>query len=368
MAAVRAVAVAVAVAVVEKAASLNPPLIPEFWQRLLAAEMSPMKAEAVLSSLGQISVEGLLSHVLLTDSERHRARTADTSRFSHMQDANLRILFGDLLPEPVQAIPAPPPAIYAWGDVSALTLPTVAIVGTRNASTYGKACAQKFAEAMARAGVVIVSGGALGIDAAAHKGALAVDGRTVAVLATGVDDVYPAVHSGLFSQIRQRGCLVSQFALGSRVNDYKFLMRNGLISALSLAILVVEAPERSGALSTAQAAAEMGRDVFVVPAGIDHRGFGGSFALIRDGATLVNHPDQILEALGIDPTAHEVHEPIKPDTLGAKILSILSTDPKATEAIVSLVNQEASDVLSELTMLELDGRVIRDGIGYAIKP
>lgn len=360
-------------AAVARAVSSNLISEPEFWQRLLAAEMSPMKAEAVLndlspSSIGPGSIEGLLKHPLLTDAERQRAKSARMNEADWCSDPTLRLLFGEHLPEPLREIPAPPPAIYAWGDVSALNGPTVAIVGTRNASTYGKACAQKFAEALARAGVVVVSGGALGIDAAAHKGALAVDGQTVAVLATGVDDVYPAVHSGLFGQIRQRGCLVSQFALGSRVSDYKFLMRNGLIAALSLAILVIEAPARSGALSTAQAAADMGREVFVVPAGIDHRGFGGSFALIRDGATLVNHPDQILESLGIDPREALAAAMEPASSLGEHILSVLTTQPIATEMIVALVNQDASEILSELTMLELDGRVIRDGIGYAIKP
>jgi DNA processing protein len=242
----------------------------------------------------------------------------------------------------------------------------VAIVGTRGASAYGRACAMKFAEALARAGVTVVSGGALGIDAAAHKGALEAGGRTVAVLAAGIDNVYPSVHAGLFRQIRAQGALVSQFAVGVKPGDYRFLVRNSLVAALSQAVLVVEAPLRSGAMRTAHAAAEYGRDVFVVPANIDLLSFSGSFSLIRDGAALVSHPDEVLEALGISPA------PVEPQPaavgLAAKILAVLSTATKSTERIVQDVGGDAPEILSELTMLELEGRVIRDAGGYALRP
>lgn len=259
------------------------------------------------------------------------------------------------------------PALFVDGDVSCLHEVSVGIVGTRDASTYGKACAQKFAEVLGRAGVTVVSGGALGIDGAAHRGALNGGGKTAAVLAGGVDHVYPSVHAGLFQQIRAQGCLVSQYALGTRPSDYKFLVRNHLIAALCQAVFVVEAPPKSGALVTAQASAELGRDVFVLPANIDQKRFRGSFNLIRDGATLVYHPNQILEALGVAVPAAAPETP-PASSEGERILSVLTVQPISTEIIVERTGLEASAVLSELTMLELDGRVIRDAGGYAVRP
>ncbi len=258
-----------------------------------------------------------------------------------------------------------PPGLFVHGDIESLSKPTVGIVGTRGASPYGKACAQKFAEALASAGVTIVSGGALGIDAAAHRGALAVGGSTVAVLAGGIDHVYPAVHAALFRQIRQRGCLVSQYAVGSKPNEYKFLARNVLIAALSRALLVVQAPTRSGALSTAHAAAELGREVFVVPANIDNIEFRGSFNLIRDGAALVYHPDQVLQAIGV--RRKEPEPPPAASGPGALILEVLGAEPIDAERIVERTGLSAGEVLAELTMLELDGLVQRDAGGYMKK-
>lgn len=273
--------------------------------------------------------------------------------------------FGEGRPELLREAAGTPSAIFIDGDASALDAPCVAIVGTRSASLYGKACAMKFAEAFARAGVTVVSGGALGIDAAAHQGALAAGGRTAAVLAAGVDNVYPAVHAGLFGQIRAQGCLVSQFAVGSKPADYRFLIRNTLIAALCHAVLVVEAPLRSGAMRTANAAAEYGRDVFVVPANIDMLSFAGSFHLIREGASLASHPDDVLDALGIAPVAAQEAAP--PSSAGDRILAVLSTRPIPTEKIVELSGLDTAEVLSELTMLELEGRVLRDAGGYAIR-
>ncbi len=268
-------------------------------------------------------------------------------------------------PELLREANCAPPSLFYWGQPT-LQTPNIAIVGTRSASTYGKACAQKFAEAFARAGVTVVSGGALGIDGAAHKGAMDGGGSTVAVLAGGVDNVYPSIHAGLFQQIRDKGCLLSQFPLGTRPNGYRFLARNVLIAALSTAVLVVEAPAKSGAIRTAEAASELGRDVFVVPANINALSFHGSFNLIRDGATLVDNPNQVLEAIGVKPAAPKAVQPSS--TAGEQILRTLSTAPLATEFIVEKSGLDTGTVLSELTLLELEGKVIRDGVGYALRP
>ncbi|MBI3721690.1 MAG: DNA-protecting protein DprA, partial [Fimbriimonas ginsengisoli] len=226
--------------------------------------------------------------------------------------------------------------------------------------------ASKFAEALARAGATVISGGALGIDSAAHRGALAVGGRTAAVLAGGVDRVYPAVHAGLFMQIREHGCLVSQFALGSSPSGYRFLVRNRLIAGLCRAVVVVEAPERSGALSTAHAANDFGREVFVVPATIDKMGFRGSHALIRDGATLVDHPDQVLEAVGL-PTSAALAAPERSpaSSVGEAILAALTENPITTDRLAEQTGLGAAQLLAELTDLEMEGWVTKHPGGFA---
>lgn len=266
----------------------------------------------------------------------------------------------------MREVPFVPPAIWTWGDISCGESPTIAVAGTRNASTYGKAVAQRFASSLAAAGVTIVSGGALGIDAAAHRGALEAGGKTIAVLITGVDRAYPREHVQLFGAIKDQGCLVSQFPLGTAKPawDTRPLQRNQTIAALSQAVLIIEAPSKSGALTTAHAANELGRQVFVVPANIDNLNFKGSHALIRDGATLVDHPDQILEALHIEPPRLEAASTDLNESQ-RRILEVLSTTPLASEFIVERTGLDTSEVLSELTMLELEGLVMRDAGGYA---
>ena len=330
-----------------------------FWQLLLAGELSARKARLVaLEASGSISA--LLAHGALAEGERRRMQAA-----SREFAPDARLLLESDFPELLREAEGPP-ALFARGDVAALDAPCVAIVGTRSASAYGRACAQKFAEGFARAGVTVVSGGALGIDAAAHTGALAVGGRTVAVLAGGVDNVYPAVHAGLFTRIRESGLLVSQFACGAKPGEHKFLLRNDLIAALCAAVLVVEAPTKSGALRTAATAADLGREVFAIPATIDNRAYWGSFNLIRDGAGLAYHPDQVLESLGIAPVSAQATAAPVGDA--ERVLAALGTEPLDPEKIVERTGLDASAVLSELTMLEIDGRVLRHASGYAIRP
>ncbi|MFY9234271.1 MAG: DNA-processing protein DprA [Fimbriimonadaceae bacterium] len=282
--------------------------------------------------------------------------------------AGVVVVTPDSYPSLLVQVPSPPPALFAWGEWACLAAPTVAIVGTRHASAYGRATAQKFAEELARAGVTIVSGGAIGIDAAAHKGALQAGGKTTAVFGTGIDGVYPALHRGLFEQIRANGCLVSQFAVGSRSHRQHFLVRNSLVAALSRAVLVVEAPFASGSINTAHAANELGRQVFVVPATIDHENFRGSHDLIRAGATLVDHPNQILDDLGI-PRASSAPAPLsQASEIQQKILAQMTVAPLAAEFIAERTGIDPAEVMSELTMLELEGRILRDAGGYALKP
>lgn len=303
---------------------------------------------------------------LLTDRERAAFDAADTAMIAEFQSQGVHLLNHENYPSPLSQTPLVPPALWIWGDAECLRRPTVAIVGTRNASTYGKAVAQRFASSLAMAGVTIVSGGALGIDAAAHRGALEGGGQTAAVLITGVDRAYPREHVQLFNHIRANGCLVSQFPLGATKPawDTRPLARNQTIAAMSQCILVIEAPSKSGALTTATAANELGRPVFVVPANIDNLSFKGSHYLIRDGATLVDHPEQILEVMGIQAKTLDRDESGTTETQ-KRILSVLTTDPLASEFIVERTGLSAAEVMSELTMLELEGLVLRDAGGYA---
>ncbi|MFI5385501.1 MAG: DNA-processing protein DprA [Fimbriimonadales bacterium] len=339
------------------------------WQVLLAAEMSPGKGLALLRELGSFSggwSEAIQRHPALNEKERDRARQVFPEKVSRAIEAGVRIVTRDAFPEPLCAL-AYPPALFAWGDFNCAQQPCLAIVGTRGATTYGKAVAMKFAEAFARSGVTVVSGGALDIDAAAHKAVLAAGGKTIAVLAGGIEQVYPAVHGGLFSRIRQSGCLVSQHAIGSRPNGFRFLNRNHLIAGLSLGVVVVEAPERSGALSSAHAANDQGKQVFVVPANVDNTNFKGSHALIRDGATLVDHPDQVLEAFGLSFAPSQERRPeLTPG--GSKIVAAIASSPLTVEFIVERTGLDTSEVMAELTMLEIDGQVMRDGGKFSVRP
>jgi DNA processing protein len=338
----------------------------EHIQEILAAEVSPAKARAILAS-GMLASQSSL----VSDAERARIGRIPPDALQNALGNGVRCLTEESYPELLLETNVVGPGLFVSGDPSCLHRPTVGIVGTRNASAYGKACAQKFAEVLALRGVTIVSGGALGIDAAAHRGAIAVQGSTTVVLANGVDVTYPAAHTELFKQVRANGAIVSQYACGTKPSDYKFLQRNALIAALSQAVLVIEAPLRSGALRTAHVANDLGRPVMVVPSSIEHQNFWGSFGLIRDGATLVHHPDQVLEFLDLEPVLSGLENEsgtVATSYLSDRILSALTVDPMPIEKIAEHTAASTSDILAELTMLELDGRIIRSGPGYAIRP
>ena len=346
-------------------------MTPLLWQALIACEVSPIKGRALLKELGPCGDEGLdllQKSPFLSNAERARLEKLNEPALRDAIRQGAKVVSVREYPETLCAWPDNPIGIFAWGDWTVANSPAIGIVGTRGATTYGKAVATKFAEAFAHSGVTVVSGGALGIDAAAHKGAISAGGHTLAVLASGIDRVYPALHAGLFRQIRDgHGCLVSQFACGTKPDYFRFLIRNQLIAALSKAIVVIEAPERSGAISTALRANELGRQVFVVPSNIENTNFRGSHALIRDGATLVDHPDQVLGALDIT-LSRPVTKEVEVSDSSKLILNALSTSPLAVEFIVERTGLEMNELMSELTMLEIDGHVIRDAGGYAVKP
>jgi DNA processing protein len=250
--------------------------------------------------------------------------------------------------------------------------PRAAIVGSRQPSPYGEAVAEQLAADLARAGVVVISGLALGIDAAAHRGALNGGGVTVAVMGTGVDIVYPAAHSKLAEDILAAGgALVSQFPDGMTPRRYNFPARNWTMATLSDVVVVVEAAERSGALITAEAALDLHKEVMAVPGSVFSPLSVGTHGLIRDGAGLVQNARDVLAALGA--TQEVLDDPLSPPrSLGLAlspgrdgILSHLSDVLALTAAeIARKLQLPVAEVLGRLTALELDGAVRRHHDGY----
>ncbi|HUG79652.1 MAG TPA: DNA-processing protein DprA [Burkholderiales bacterium] len=273
-------------------------------------------------------------------------------------------LADDEYPRSLLEIPDPPPLLYARGRLELLQRGSLAIVGSRNATAQGEANAESFARALSDAGLVIVSGLALGIDAAAHRGGLSGAASTIAVLGTGVDVIYPRRNAELSSQIAARGLLLSEFALGTSPAAHNFPRRNRLISGLAQGCLVVEAALASGSLITARAAAEQGRDVFAIPGSIHSPLSKGCHALIKSGAKLVETADDVLAELsGFRPSgyASTTALPASPARNApegiAKLLGHMGHDPVDIDALCARAGMSAEQVSAGLLRLELDGRV-----------
>lgn len=255
-------------------------------------------------------------------------------------------------------IPDAPPLLFVTGDCSLLDRPQLGIVGSRRASRPGLDTAATFSRSLASAGFVITSGLAQGIDAAAHHAALQVGGGTVAVVGTGLEKCYPQRHKSLMQDILDHGgAVVSELPLTTGPAADHFPRRNRIISGLSLGVLVVEASTRSGSLITARLAAEQGREVFAVPGSIHHPGSRGCHQLIRDGATLVETVEHILENLrGWQDVAVS---PVQgsPSKTSHPLLESLHAAPQTSEALAESSGWPLSKVLATLTELELENRV-----------
>lgn len=262
-----------------------------------------------------------------------------------------------------------PPVLFVRGAVEVLGTPQLAIVGSRNPTPGGAETAYEFAAHLARAGLTITSGLALGIDAASHRGTLAADGVTIAVAATGLDRVYPASHRELAHDIVVRGALVSEFAPGTPPLPEHFPRRNRIISGLSLGTLVVEAALRSGSLITARHAAEQGREVFAIPGSIQNPLARGCHALIRQGAKLVETAKDIIEELGAladfntaagaaQLSAVDPSRPASIDPEYQKLIECMDFAPISIDQLVQRSGLTAEAVSSMLLIMELQGRVV----------
>jgi len=265
-------------------------------------------------------------------------------------------------PAKLTEIPDPPALLYVRGAIEPADEIAIALVGSRKCTPYGIRIAEKLAASLARVGLTVVSGLARGIDAAAHRGALAAGGRTIAVLANGLADVYPPEHADLAREVADSGALVSESPLRQMPLAGLFPQRNRIISGLSLGVVVVEASPRSGSLSTARHATEQNREVFAVPGPVDSLPSRGCHGLIRDGARLVETVDDILEELG--PLVREVRrEPEQPavrhpaelslSDQERSLLGLLGGGPVAIDALIAGTGLTASQVMGTLSVLEM---------------
>jgi len=263
-------------------------------------------------------------------------------------------------PQALLATADPPPLLFAIGRVELLNRPALAIVGSRNATQQGLANAESFAAALTRSGLTIVSGLALGIDAAAHRGALDAEGDagTIAVVGTGVDVIYPSSHRALTQRIRDAGCVVSEFPLRTPALAHNFPRRNRIIAGLARGVLVVEAALRSGSLITARLAAEAGREVFAIPGSIHSPLAKGCHRLIREGAKLVESAHDVAEDLGLDrrpPVPAAASNAADDDPL----LALIGHDPVDLDTLAQRSGQDAASLAAALLELELAQHIER---------
>jgi DNA processing protein len=265
-----------------------------------------------------------------------------------------------------------PPVLWYRGELSALEAPTVAIVGSRAATSVSVDTAARLARDLSARGVTVVSGLARGVDSAAHRGALT-NGRTIAVLGSGVDHIYPPEHATLARQIAQSGIVFSEYPPGTSPLPHHFPMRNRLISGLSLAVVVIEAHEKSGSLITAGCALEQGREVMAVPGNVLSGRNRGGHGLLKDGAKIVETADDIVEGLGFDPAPNRSSssETSSCQTAGSKdpILRVMAPDQVYDlDALAAGSGLQASRLLPRLIELELAGLVRREGGGRFVRP
>lgn len=268
----------------------------------------------------------------------------------------------DGYPPPLLEIPDPPPLLYVKGTYEPADELAIAIVGSRRCTPYGLRVAERLGASLARVGLTVVSGLARGIDSAAHRGALRAGGRTLAVLANGLAEVYPPEHDELAREVAGSGALIGEMPMRQGPLAGLFPQRNRIISGLCLGVVVVEATPRSGSLSTARHAMEQNREVFAVPGPVDSLPSQGCHRLIRDGARLVETVDDILEELGplaraVTPAPGEpaVRHPgeLKLSDLERSILGRLDDTPTAVDGLIAATGLTASQVLATLSVLEM---------------
>ena len=306
--------------------------------------------------LDRRSLENLLETRARVDLDREVRRVAAVG-------AHILTWEDEGYPKLLAEIPDPPPVLYVRGELKPEDAWAVAVVGTRRASTYGREVTRRLVSVLAQSGVTIVSGLARGVDAVAHQTALEAGGRTIAVLGCGIDLVYPPEHRELARRIAAQGALVSEYPLGTQPEPGNFPPRNRIISGLSLGVVITEAGRDSGALITADYAAEQGRDVFAVPGSILSAGCAGTNRLIQDGAKPVLDAADILQELNLTMVAEqkEARQVLPTTETEALLLAHLSAEPVHVDDLTRAVGLPVAQVTSTLALMELKGMVRQVG-------
>ncbi len=313
---------------------------------------APLKALERIPNIGPTTAEAIRSFPAEEALAQERKRMAARGlRFLTLQDAEY--------PAPLREIHQPPPVLYIRGSWLDADRRAMAIVGSRDASPYGRGVADRLACDLAVRGLTIVSGLARGIDAAAHRAALRAGGRTIAVLGAGADIIYPSEHRKLADGIAERGALLSEFPLGTNPHPGNFPQRNRLISGLCLGVIVVEAAVDSGALITANHAVEQGREVFAVPGIARGRLSQGCHRLIKTGAKLTERWEDVMEEIGVQaPSLHETVPELPPvEGEERRVLSRLGEEPVHIDALIAASKLPAPAVAASLLSLEMKGWV-----------
>jgi DNA processing protein len=352
------------------------------WLQFHFARVSAVQVEKIINTFGsleqsllrplqdwqksKILTEKKLSYLFAEDIEE---KTIEAINWQNQQEQqNIIVLDDDSYPKLLAEISNPPILLYVLGNLAILSDPQLGIVGSRNASKYGVSVTQDFAQHLASVGLTITSGLASGIDKAAHVGALNTEknqvspgrGTTIAVVATGLDRVYPAANRNLAHQIAQTGAIVSEYPLGTKPLARYFPERNRIISGLSVGVLVVEAALKSGSLITARLAMEQGREVFAVPNSINSAQSKGCHQLIRQGAKLVESGEDILEDLGAMLQLSfftENSQSLAKKTDNSGLLEWIEYEPISLDELVVLSKMAVSDIQAQLIILEMADKI-----------
>jgi DNA processing protein len=337
----------------------------------LVPGIGPIRLRSLIDRFGDVesawhaSPQGLreanLDRRSLRNLIRARKKINLEAEVHKIERAGVQVLTWDSpdYPTLLSQLPDAPPVLFVKGEIMALDEWSVAMVGTRKASAYGREVAYRLASELARNGVTVVSGLARGIDGVSHQAALDAGGRTIAVFGSGVDVIYPAEHRKLAERIVTQGALVSDYALGTRPEAMNFPPRNRIISGLSLGTVVVEAGHRSGALITADFALDQGREVFAVPGSILSPGSAGCNRLLRDGAHIVTEICDVLEVLRLDDLQEkrQARMVLPENATEAAVYETLSAEPRHLDKVVRASGLPAEVVSSTLVMMELKGMV-----------
>ncbi len=340
-------------------------------------QVGPVRIRMLLDHFGAIStawaaaapeLREVLPASLVEEMHALRDKTDIAELYSRTTQNGVRVtcLVDDDYPALLKEVPSPPPVLYYRGQLVETDHAAVAIVGTRKVTAYGREMAHRIASDLAKAGVTIISGLALGVDGVAHRAALDAGGRTIAVLGSGIDVIYPGAHRDLARKIEAQGAVVTDYPPGTQPDRFNFPPRNRIISGLSRGVVVIEAPERSGALITVDFAAEQGRDAFAVPGPVHAPASAGCLRILREGATLVRSADDVLEDLHIRKLHREETSP-PPVALSddeRRLLAVLSSQPLHLDDIAEALSKSVGEVSGELMMLELQGHVHSAGGGY----